>query len=153
MKRPISQTYLWSSLHLILLTGFSSAESGKKSESGHPIVVLTIRYSDDQSRGHALASKGKVTVWLKNTAKVAVDGVKVDAQLCNSLGHRVETVSEPIDLLEAGEKMVITIPWDVIGEKNLKPKIYVEYKGRGNRTVRFKAVLLLDPDSLMAYEG
>jgi hypothetical protein len=106
--------------------------------ANHPIRVLKARYQNDQSTSGMSSSRGNLTIWLQNGADVAVDGVEVEVELYNDRNRKVETLRKSVDTLEAGEKKIVTFRWDIIAERTIKPRFYVEYNARGTQKARFE---------------
>lgn len=130
---------LWGAL-LVSLLAISVAlpATARDNPSDHPIKVLKARYQNDQSRGGSSSARGNLTIWLKNAVGVTVDGIEIEVELYNDRRRKVETLRRKIDKLEGGEKKVVTFRWDVIAEKDVKPKFFIEYNSRGNQKSRFE---------------
>lgn len=112
--------------------------AGADNDDDHPLRVLKSRVKSDQSRGSSSSARGNLTVWLQNTSGVTVDGIEMEIELYNDSNRKVETLRRTIEDMDAGEKKVITFRWDVIAERNVTPRIFVEYKARGTQKARFE---------------
>ncbi len=118
---------------------FSQSASAEKDFTGdHPIRVLKARYESDNARGGGASAKGNITIWLQNATSVIVDGVDVEVDLYNDNKRKVDTLKRSIEPLEAGEKRVLTFRWDVIAEREVTPRFFIEYNSRGNQKTRFE---------------
>ena len=120
------------------ILGLGGIASAKKDKRDHPLRVLKSRVQSNQGRTSVASARGNLTVWLQNTSNVTVDGIEMEIELYNDRNRKVETLRREIEDLEAGEKKVITFRWDVIAEKSVTPKIFVEYKARGTQKARFE---------------
>ena len=107
-------------------------------KENHPIKVLKARVQNQDGRGDFGTARGNVTVWIQNVTDVAVDGVKMEVELFNDSRRKVETLKRDIGELEPGKKKVLTFEWDVIAERQVKPRIWVEYNAGRKKPVRFK---------------
>lgn len=140
MKSHAHNFKLFFGLGLIALICLAAVSpvSAKDNPADHPLHVLKARYQNDTNRGSGMSARGNLTIWLKNAADATVDGVEIEVELYNDRGRKVETLRKKVEDLGAGEKKVITFRWDVVAEKNVKPRFYVEYNRRGTQKARFE---------------
>lgn len=114
-------------------------EGGKEFTGEHPLRVLKARVqNNDLGSGGFSSAKGSLTIWIQNITSVIVDGITIDVELYNGNRRKVETLHRTVDKLEPGEKKVLTFRWDVLAEREVKPKFFVEYNARGNQKARFE---------------
>lgn len=121
-----------------LAASVNAQDGGKEFTGKHPIRVLKARAQNDNLGRSISSTKGSLTIWLQNITSVVVDGINIDVDLYNGNRRKVESLNRKIDKLEPGEKKIITFRWDVLAEKEVKPRFYVEYNARGNQKARFE---------------
>ncbi len=122
-----------------VLALLAPASADKDFTGEHPIRVLKARKQNESNRGgHSAAARGNLTLWLHNPTSVVVDGVRVEVELYNDSRRRVETLRRDIEDLQPGEKRVVTFRWDVLAERSVDPRFFIEYNARGAQKARFE---------------
>lgn len=112
--------------------------AARDNPADHPIKVLKARYQNDHSRGNSMSARGTMTVWMQNAADLPVDGIVIEVDLYNNRRRKVETLKREVEMLEPGQKRVITFSWDVLAEREVKPRFFIEYYSRGKQKTRFE---------------
>ncbi len=126
-------------LALSLIVSLLLPASAEKDYSGdHPLRVLKARKQGDQARSSAGSAKGNLTIWLQNPTSVVVDGVEVEVELYNDNRRKVDTLRRKLDDFQPGEKRVVTFRWDVLAERYVEPRFFIEYNARGAQKARFE---------------
>lgn len=124
-------------LAVALLAPLRADEKDNAPEDGkHPIAVLKGVFSNDLDGFNAI--RGDCTIWLKNLSDVTVDGVRMELELYNQSGKKVETLKKEIGEMEAGAKRYIPFEWEVYGATSLKPRVWIYYNAGGEVPVKFE---------------
>ncbi len=137
-KQKLTSIFWGALLASVLAILVIQPATAKNNPTDHPIRVLKARYQNDQSRGGLSSARGNMTIWLQNSVGVTVDGIEIEVELYNDRGRKVETLKKKIDKLDAGEKKIVTFRWDVIAEKQVKPKFFIEYNAGTAKKPRFQ---------------
>lgn len=125
-------------LSMAVLVGPSTAAKPRRGDPGpHPIKVLKVT-QDSGSRETMAGTQGKYHVWLQNTTDVAVDKVALELEFYSRSGRIVETVRKEIGVLESGNKNMAEVRYDILGERSVKPRVWVMYNAGKEQPAQFE---------------
>ncbi len=123
---------------LVVACIVAPASARRKSEKGpHPIKVLKI-VQDGAGRGGMNNASGRYHIWLQNTTDVAVDKVQLEMELYSDTGRLVDKVTKEVGVLESGAKNMAELRYNVVGERNLKPRFWVLYNAGKEKLTEFE---------------
>ena len=127
----------WLALALTLMVAALVGQpAAAKDNTNHPIRVLKAKVDSNGRASFNPGGRGSLSIWLKNSAEVTVDGIVVTVELYSDRRRKVNTLTKDVDQLTAGEKKIVTFEWDEFEE--VKPRYYVEYYSRGKQKTKFE---------------
>lgn len=122
----------------VLIAVLLAAFPARAQQLEHPLQVLKV-HTEKGREGEARASSGRGTIWLRNAADVAVDGVKVEIRMKTATGRTVQTIVREVGQVEAGRKKYVQYRWEDYRGRRLRPEIWIQYNGGQPEPVKFLA--------------
>ncbi len=137
MKLLSSKTGWLTLAFALMITVFAGQTAvAKDNPSDHPIKVLKAKVDMENRSGFGRGGRATMSIWLKNSAEVTVDGIVVTVDLYTDRRRKINTLTQEVEPLDGGEKSIVVVEWDELEE--VKPRFYIEYYARGKQKNKFE---------------